>query len=74
MVEPSGVNAFEILVEFRSHEPMCAHSPNLNEQKLWAAEGAQGKYSNHGKDLKECDIILIEHLSSVQRRKVKTQR
>ena len=32
---------FAILIEFRSHELLCAHNQVLNEQKLWVSEGAQ---------------------------------
>ena len=45
---------------------MCAHNPNQNEQELWVSEGAQDKYSNHGKILKGRDLILIEHLSFLE--------
>ena len=63
LVEPPGVNTFDILTEFRSHEPMCAHNPNLNGQNLWASEGAKDRYPNHGENLKGWDLILIVHLS-----------
>ena len=47
-----GVNTFVILTEFPSHGHFYGCNQTLNEQKLWVAEYAQDKCSNHGENLK----------------------